>query len=1028
MYERERKLYEARIENFINRLKNSYYCDERPLEILYCKFDPHVEFYSRLSGDYKPIHAGDSWGRDWERVWFQIRGNVPDEWRGETVIARINLGGESILFDNDGTPRLGLSPHSLWGPAYEFVRDRVTIVESAHGGESFEFWLESTASQLFGAQLNQDKGEIKPLTYGSHVASIKYVLLSIFKKDIWRLYLDVKVINDLMKSLPVNSVRRARILRTLTRAIDGYTGDACSIKTAISLLENDYAQEATLSDLSTVAIGHAHLDTAWLWPLHETIRKCARTFSSQIELLDKYPDYIFGASQAQQYEFIKNYYPRLYDRIKQHVRQGRWELLGAMWVEPDCNLIGGESMIRQILYGKNFFKDEFGVEIDNLWLPDVFGYSAALPQILKKSDVHYMVTQKISWNQFNKFPFHTFKWRGIDGTEIIVHFPPEDNYNSELLPSKLIYARDNFNEKDFIDEFLTLYGFGDGGCGPTEEMIEHGLRQQNLEGTPRVKFAHVRDFLKRLSLHESELPVWVGELYLELHRGTLTTQAFIKKANRRMEHNLRELEFLFSMIPLDQYPAARLNQIWKQVLLNQFHDILPGSSITLVYDDCKKDYERLEAQCEELKTLAVKFLCEPDPDSLTLINTLSFEFANPICLPESWANSAISDEHGKAILVQAENGTPVIAVPIPPMSSMTLKRRDRIVADNKKTAQLDFILENDLIRYEFDDNGQLCRIYDKLAGKEALQPGKQGNIFSLYDDRPVAWDAWDIDMFYEQQKIGDAQLVHREWLCDGPVRAGIRQTLRIDDSEITQDVFLPRRSKRLDFNTQVNWREDHKMLRVAFVVDVHFDQASYEIQYGYLKRNTHRNTSWDMAKFEVPAHRFADLSDHDYGVALLNDSKYGHKIYDNIIDLNILRSPTSPDPQADRGLHRFTFSLLPHTGQLIDSNVFSEAAQLNQPPLVFDGRLKREFKAPLELKSNDVIVEVLKKAEREDALIIRLYEYQGKHVGIEATIDSNFRDITETNLMETEMSRLHVKNGRLKLMFNPFEIKTLKLR
>ncbi|MBN1155051.1 alpha-mannosidase [candidate division KSB1 bacterium] len=1027
MIERERTMYEARIENFITRLKGSYYRDELPLEIKFCKFDPHVDFNARLTGEYKPILVGDSWGQNWERAWFHIFGSVPETWKGETVIARINLGGESILFANDGTPLLGLSHHTLWGPAYEFARDRIMIVDSANGGERFEFWLESSAGQLFGLKLNVDQGDIAPLTSGSHIARVNYALLTIFKKELWHLYLDVRVLNDLMKSMPVQSVRRARILRTLNRAINCYTGDEESVREARSILSAAYASKATPSDLSTSAVGHAHIDTAWLWPLDETIRKCARTFSSQIDLIDRYPEYIFGASQPQQYEFIKMYYPQLYEKIKERVKQGRWELLGVMWVEPDCNLAGGESLIRQLLHGKNYFKDEFGIEIDHLWLPDVFGYSAALPQILKKADVHYLVTQKISWNQFNKFPFHTFRWRGIDGTEVIVHFPPEDNYNSELLPAKLVYARDNFNEKDFLDQFLTLFGIGDGGCGPTEEIIEFGLRQSDLEGAPRVKFAHARDFLRDLMSHESELPLWVGELYLELHRGTLTTQAFIKKANRRMELNLREIEFLFSLIPLEHYPSAELDQMWKRVLLNQFHDILPGSSITRVYEDCKKDYERLNMQAEELKRKAISVLCQEDHDSLTLINTLSFEFQAPVALPQSWANYEIEDELGHSVPVQCEDGIPLAAVTIPPMSSAVLKRKNYLKSDRQRFEDKHYVLENDLIRYEFDETGQLSRIFDKEYSKEVLEAGKNGNIFSLYDDRPVAWDAWDIDIFYEKQKIGDARLVSREWVCDGPVRQGFRQYLKIGHSAITQEIYLSRRSKRLDFRTHVHWLETHKMLRVSFVVDIYCDQASYEIQYGYLKRATHRNTSWDMAKFEAPAQRYVDLSDMDYGVALLNDCKYGHKVYGNVLDLNILRSPTSPDPQADRGTHELTFSLLPHTGALVDSDVFSEAAQLNQPPLLFEGFVNREVHAPLKLDSQDITVEVIKKAEREDALIVRLYEHRGKHASVNVVISPDYRRVAETNLMENELALLSVDDGHLKLDFKPFEIKTLKL-
>ena len=1032
MIERERKMYELRIENFINRLKESYNVEEINLEIEYCKFDPHVDFNSRLSGKYKPIKPGDIWGQEWERAWFHIRGTVPGDWKGKNVIARINLGGESILFSEDGTPILGLSHHTLWGPEHEFFRDRVRITDVAEGGEEIDFWLESSASQLFGLKLNEDRGDVLPLTSGSHEASVSYAQLNIFREDIWDLYLDSRLLFDLMKSLPVNSVRRVRILRSLNRAIDIYMGDEESTAMAASHLSIELKKEAAASDLQTIAVGHAHLDTAWLWPLDETIRKCARTFSSQISLLSKYPDYIFGASQAQQYEFVKQYYPDLYKEIKRMVHQKKWELLGAMWVEPDCNIISGESMVRQLLYGKAFFRDEFGIDINNLWLPDVFGYSAALPQILKKSGVDYMITQKISWSQFNKFPYHSFKWRGIDGTEIIVHFPPEDNYNSEMMPSKLRYARENFNEKDFIDEFLTLYGIGDGGCGPTEEIIENGLRQQNLEGIPRVKFGTAEEFLNKLSSHEQELPIWAGELYLELHRGTLTTQAFIKKANRRMELSLREIEYLCAMGDFDSYPGEKLNQIWKRVLLNQFHDILPGSSITRVYDDCKIEYDALVNSLAELKQNAITKLFEEDSNSLILINTLSFEFHNSVTLPDSWRGYEIVNADGYIIDTQVEDEKCIALVRIPALSLLVLRRDGKKIEEVTVFSNDVYILENARIRYEFDGQGQIVEIYDKEARKQVLASDSKGNVLSLYEDRPTAWDAWDIDIYYEKQKISDAKLIDREWLCDGSVRKGFRQILKIGHSEIIQNIYLDSHSKRLDFETHVSWHEDHKMLRVAFDVDIYHDTASYEIQYGFVRRNTHRNTSWDMAKFEVPGHRFADLSDANYGVALLNDCKYGYKIYENSIDMNLLRSPTVPDPQADRGEHSFTYSLLPHSRDLVHSNVHSEASQLNQKPIIIDGFVPGNTSPtsrlrPVELSSDDVILEVMKKAENENSLIIRLYEYRGNSVDLNILLHTEYNKLYEADLLENNLYELPVENDRCELKFKPFEIKTLKI-
>ncbi|MBC8182041.1 alpha-mannosidase [candidate division KSB1 bacterium] len=1026
MIKTERNLYESRIEVFIKRLKDLYYEDEIPLTIEYKKFENMESFDKRLDGKYDSIKKGVSWGSNWERAWFHITGEVPNEWKGKLVVARIDLGGEALIFDKDGTPLQSLSVHNIWGDG--FRRDRFEISEKAEGGEKVDLWIEASAGQLFGVQLEQDKGNQPPKKFGNYEATIGTVALTVFRKDIWHLYLDFLVLNDLMKSLPEKSVRRARILHVLNNVIDSFKEDAESVKKARDMVAVELKKSSSASDLKTMAVGHAHLDTAWLWPLSETIRKCARTFSTQIDLIEKYPGYIFGASQPQHYAFVKKYYPALYEKIKEKVAEGKWELQGGMWIEADCNVISGESMVRQVLHGKNFFKDEFNQEIKNLWLPDVFGYSAAMPQILKKSGIDYFITQKISWSQFNKFPYHTFVWRGIDGTEVITHFPPEDDYNSQLKPSRLKYAEENFQEKAYLDEFLTLFGIGDGGGGPTEEIIETGLRQANLEGCPQVEFGTAHQMLDRLAQKKENLPTWVGELYLEMHRGTLTTQAYNKKMNRFMELKLRELEVLYSTLPFENYPTEKFDKMWKKLLLNQFHDIIPGSSITPVYEDSRKDYEFLSDQAHQLSQEVGKLLFEKNEANLCLINTLSFSYSRAIELPDSWNGFEVLDETGNKIQVQSEGNKSVALINIPPLRAINIKRGTKAGSEQNNLPDKNFVLENDLVRYEFDNSGFICTAYDKEAKKQILAEGQKGNVLSLYEDRPVNWDAWDVDIFYEKQLLENAQLESRDWLCTGKVRQGIKQSFKIGNSKITQKIYLTSNSKRLDFKTDVDWQEDHKMLRVSFGVNVYSDTATFEIQYGHVRRNTHRNTSWDIAKFEVAGHRFADLSDRQYGVALLNDCKYGYKILDNVIDLNLLRSPTNPDPIADRGKHKFTFALLPHINEMIESDVLSEAAQLNQPPAVFGGVGKNELVFPYFLDSEDVVLEVIKKAEKEDGLIIRLYEPKEKQTTVELKLNISDVIIFETDLMENNLKELQVKNNCVNLEFTPFEIKTIKVK
>jgi alpha-mannosidase len=1025
MFDQQIPLYETRVGNFLKRLKELFYEDKVNLDIRYRKFEGFENYEERLKDDYNQIKVGQSWGKNWQRAWFNLTGKVPPSWQGREVIAHLNLGGEGLYFNENGLPVTALSLRTLW-PIAEFQRDRIPLLNPAKGNEIIDLWLEVSAAQLVGVELENDRGNIVPKSYGRYKAKIEFADLAIFRRDLWELYLDTYVLFTQMKGLPEQSIRRARCLLSINKVIDQFTGDSKSTDHLRQILKPLLTAKSGQSDLKTLAVGHAHLDTAWLWPLEETIRKCARTFAAQISLIEKYPDYIFGASQPQHYAFIKKYYPKLYQKVRDCVKKDRIEPQGGMWIEADCNLINGESMIRQIIHGKNFFREEFGVEVRNLWLPDVFGYSPAMPQILRKSGIDYFITQKLSWNQFNRFPHHTFTWRGIDGTEIITHFPPEDDYNSELNPESLIKARDNFKEGAYLDEFLTLFGIGDGGSGPNEEIIESGKRQFDMEGSPRIRFGHAQDMLDRLNVEQEKLPVWVGELYFELHRGTLTTQAFSKKMNRFLELKLRELEILFSLLPLGNYPSEQFDTIWKKVLLYQFHDILPGSSITPVYEDSHRVYKELVQETDSLIQKVGALLVNKDENKLTLFNTLSFKYTRPICVPGGLSNNHVKSANGDIIPIQCENDNLIIQLDIPPLSAVTLYKAKKIQTTVRSEIDKKYILENELIRYEFEEDGTISRIFDKETVQEVLTEKGKGNLFGYYEDRPNDWDAWDIDIFYEKQLIAHPKLIKRKWLVDGPVRQGFIQELEVGNSKISQRIYLAFNSKRIDFDTRVDWKEDHKMLRVSFEVNIHSDTASYEIQYGHVRRNTHRNTSWDMAKFEVVGHRFADLSDKKYGVALLNDCKYGYKIHDNIIDLNLLRSPTLPDPKADRGEHSFTYSLLPHTGEMIDSDVLSEAAQLNQPPAIFQGELQNEIEFPVTISPEHVVLEVLKKAEREEALIVRIYEPFGKTVDVNLGISADIVEIHETSLMESSEKKLEINKGMIPLTFTPFKIKTLK--
>jgi alpha-mannosidase len=1024
MNQKEIDLNVRRFDHFHARLLTQILTPTTPLSIHCARSADQVDFEQRLDLTYTPIRTGDVWGHWWDSGWMHLTGTIPSAWRGKPVVAQLDVGGEGLVFLPDGTIVQGITNGSVFDT--EFGRDIVRLVDACVGDEKIELWVEAAANGLFGMFCDLDPAPESTNRYGYYDAKVNQARLAVFDPDMWALALDVRVLLGLIKTLPPASVRRARIIQCAVEAMNAFGRQHDDPRVAHEILSRELSKPATASALSVTAIGHAHIDTAWLWPVRESVRKCARTFATQLELIERYPEYLFGASQAQHYDFVKQRYPALYERIKAAIRAGRWEVQGCMWVEADCNVTGGESLVRQVLHGKNFFRDEFGVDVDNLWLPDVFGYSAALPQILQKSGVHYFLTQKLSWNQINEFPHHTFLWEGIDGTRVLTHFPPENTYNSQLASETLVPAADRFHEKEYVDEFVSLFGVGDGGGGPKAEHIEMGRRQADLEGSPRVRFGAAGDFLRRLEKYRDRLPTWVGELYLELHRGTLTTQAKVKQGNRKLEHQLRAVEMLWSCLPLDRYPQERIDAIWKTVLLNQFHDIIPGSSITEVYRVTHEQHRDALIKSDQLIQEAGTLLCEKDDNCLTLFNSLHDTYDGPVVLPEQWTKCLTKDDNGKLLAAQDDQGRTIVHVAIPPYSFCTLTKTSG--TPTSSAAQTSLVLENELVRYEFDKQGRLIRGYDMELAQDLIDPAHPGNVMTLYEDRPNDWDAWDVDLFYRDVPIENAAAVRVESLCRGPVRSGLLIEYRVGQSSILQRVYLGGSSKRLDFETTIDWKEKHKMLRVAFPVTVRSEQASFDIQYGYLRRNTHRNTSWEMAKFEVPGHRYADISDSEHGIALLNDCKYGYHVENGLLDLNLLRSPNYPDPDADLGEQHFTYSLLPHTGDLIHSNVIAEAARLNQGIVILDGFRLKSDTLLVRLNGEGVSLEVVKKAEKESCLIARVVETLGRHTTAHLEVSDPATTLTETDLMEWHDNPEQSGIGNLKLHLKPFEIRTYKLR
>ena len=971
----------SRLQVFYGRSEEDMYTEYAPLEMQVAVTDEPVPWGGRLSLSYRPVGEGESWGRDWQSGWFHLTGRVPESWAGREGVLRLNLGGECLIFDSQGNPLCGLTNTSVYHPGT--TKEVFYLPFPLKGGEAVDLWVEGAANNILGpADFDWNPHASRaPHPKGRSTGTVRWARLALWNRDLhlfrlqfWQLWYFLEYLGR-----RVGDYRCRLILHTMGKALDAYRGDPSRAGEALKVLAPLWALRARGSALKCTAIGHAHIDVGWLWPVRESIRKAARTFSSQLRLMERHPHYRFGASQPQLYQFVKDNYPGLYQRIREAVHRGKWECQGGMWVEADNNLPSGESLIRQFLHGKNFFRDEFGVEVTNLWLPDVFGYNGNTPQIMKICGCDFFLTQKLSWNTVNKPVHNTFQWQGIDGTRVVTHFPPENDYNSSLATSQLCRAQDRLQESAQFPEFLSLFGMGDGGGGPNEEHLLRGELLQDWEGTPRLSFGFAQPLFDRMVDQRKELPLWQGELYFENHRGTLTTQARTKRNNRKIEERLGQAEALCSLLPGGEYPRKALDRLWKTLLTNQFHDIIPGSSIAPVYERTEKEH----AQClEELGNLirqAGKALLTPDGSAVAFFNALSTPYARPLEIPSGAEGEGVwTDLQGNPVPAQREStGRLLVQATVPAWGFLTLRRGPGAAAvDCRRDSEL--VLENEEVSCRFDEQGRLLSLWDRKEGRELL--AAPGNLFRLFHDETAIYDAWNVDPWYRGEEIPWAPSILRPAFREtGAVRSVLRFSLGFLSSRVDLAVSLGREGRRLEFQAAIQWHESHTMLRVAFPTTVVSDQASFQIQYGVMKRATHVNTSWEQVQFEVCAHKFVDLSDKERGVALLNDGKFGHSVRGGEMELNLLRSPKWPDYQADQGLQEVTYALLPHTGTLAESPVLGEAAQLNRAPCAFPGLSADGFSLPLEVTGEGVSWEVLKRAEASDDRILRIVETRGRH-------------------------------------------------
>ncbi len=969
--------------------------------------------------DFKPITVGEHW-QGGMNGWFKLNFTIPKEWKGRRVAGLFSFGGEACAFIG-GVPFHGLDRN----------HQEILLLPEAKGGEKFEMVVEAESGRPWNPEPHP------PVTFGkAEIAKINVEL-----REYWH---NLDLLYKLAEELAPESPRRAKIIYLLNKSVDAFdysrTDDEALRKSALAaneiikpLLECKAGQSA----MKMAVVGHSHIDVGWLWPYRETIRKCSRTFSTVLRLMEQYPEYIYSQGQAQLYAFTKEKYPKLYEQIKNRVKEGRWDVTGSMWVEADCNLCSGESLIRQVLMGKNFFKSEFGIETNVLWLPDVFGYSAALPQILKKSGIPYFATNKIHWSQFNKPPYGTFYWTGIDGSRVLAHFPPSSSYNGIPDPKWLTRYVRQFQDKDRAGEILFTFGHGDGGGGPENSHLEMLRREKDLEGLPKCEMKSIPEFFKSID-NNADYHEWVGELYLEYHRGTYTTQARNKKLNRRAELLFRDVE-LFGCLAKPtgfEYPAEKINLNWKGILLHQFHDVIPGTSIRQVYEDTEASYMQILASGDEIRAKALLSIAEKidstgDGDAIVVFNSLSWDRVDIARVKAPPGEEyRVLDSEGNEVPSQISGGEIIFAASVPSCGYRVYRLAKGSSQSNTNLKEDKTCLENRFYKIKLDENGLIESLVLKKTGREMVPNGTRANVLQIFEDKPLDWPAWDIDFYYEDKCEVIAEVESIESSV-GPACASVELLRSYGDSKFRQRIIIYEDIPRIDIENWVDWRENQKLLKAAFPVDVNANSARYEIQFGNVERPTHRNTSWDFAKFEVCAHKWADISEEGFGMSLLNDCKYEHSASGNTLSLTLLRSAKEPDPQADMHEHTFTYSLLPHSGSYVEAETVRRAYELNVPLVAFPiapskGVLPKS-KSFISVSASNVVLETVKQAENGKGTILRFYECHNSRSKAEVKLGLPFKKVMECDLMENDISEAALIEGGFAFEIRPFEIRTFKL-
>uniref|UniRef100_F6YTG8 alpha-mannosidase n=1 Tax=Equus caballus TaxID=9796 RepID=F6YTG8_HORSE len=983
-----------RVEKFVSplyftdcNLRGRLFGDSCPVAALSSFLTPErLPYQEAVQQDFRPAQVGDSFGPTWWTCWFRVELTIPEAWVGQEVHLRWESDGEGLVW-RDGEPVQGLTKEG----------EKTSYVLTDRLGEgdprSMTLYVEVACNGLLGA----GKGTMIAAPDPEKMFQVSRAELAVFHQDVHKLLVDLELLLGMAKGLGEDNQRSFQALYTANQIVN--VCDPAQPETfpvAQALASKFFGQRGGESQHTIHAMGHCHIDTAWLWPFKETVRKCARSWVTAVQLMEQNPEFIFVCSQAQQLEWVKSHYPGLHAQLQEFACRGQFVPVGGTWVEMDGNLPSGEAMVRQFLQGQNFFLQEFGKMCSEFWLPDTFGYSAQLPQIMRSCGIRHFLTQKLSWNLVNSFPHHTFFWEGLDGSRVLAHFPPGDSYGMQGSVEEVLKTVTKNQDKGRTNHSAFLFGFGDGGGGPTQTMVDRLKRLRNTDGLPRVQLSSPGQLFSALESDSGQLCTWVGELFLELHNGTYTTHAQIKKGNRECERILHDVELLSSLALARSahflYPAAQLQDLWRLLLLNQFHDVVTGSCIQLVAEEAMCHYEDIRSHGNTLLSAAAAALCagEPGPKGLLIVNTLPWKRTEVLALPRP------GGAHSLALVTVPSMG--YAPAPAPTSLQPLLPQQPVFVVQETDGS---VTLDNGIIRVRLDPTGCLTSLVLVASGRKPVL-GQAGTL-----------------------AVG----------TEGGVRGSAWFLLQISaNSRLSQEVVLDVGCPYVRFHTEVHWHEAHKFLKVEFPARVRSPQATYEVQFGHLQRPTHYNTSWDWARFEVWAHRWMDLSEHGFGLALLNDSKYGASVRGSVLSLSLLRAPKAPDATADMGRHEFTYALMPHEGSFQDAGVIRAAYSVNFPLLALPtpGPAPAAAWSAFSVSSPAVVLETVKQAETSPqgrTLVLRLYEAHGSHVDCWLHTSLPVQEAVLCDLLERRdpAGHLPLRDARLKLTFSPFQVRSLLL-